>query len=307
MQKPPRVLAQRLLDEAAVELERIRAPRRRDLSTADMVRAAGAESLDALWDRVVARAPFPEEGTHEPEAAAEAVARRVNLLGTGQIELGRPIDWAVDYKTGKHWPSGYAPRLAYVDLDDASDVKVPWEISRHQWLLPAATAYRETGDERYAQAVRDVLDEWIAANPYAGTVNWSVTMEVALRILSWSWLAGVLGGSAAWRDDGFRQRFLRSLWLHGDYTERHLERSDVNGNHFAADAAGLAFAGLLFDHVRWTEQGIRTASTSRHQPPTTSLSASSSSFPRAIASRWDWKCLQRTVRDWLRCTTSRPP
>jgi uncharacterized heparinase superfamily protein len=105
--------------------------------------------------------------------------------------------------------------------------------------------------------VRAVLDEWIAGNPYAATVNWAVTMEVAIRILTWSWLLGALGESEAWSDAGFRGRFLRALWLHGDYTRRHLERSDVNGNHFTADAAGLAVAGLLFDHRPWSEEGWR--------------------------------------------------
>src|SRR6185312_7806516 len=139
-------------------------------------------------------------------AADDAVARRVQLLGYGPGELGRPIDWLRDPQSGDRWEPGYAPRLSYVDFARPSDVKLPWEISRMQWLLPAGQAYVLTGDERYAAAARDVIDEWIAANPYAGTINWSVTMEVALRILSWSWLLGALGRSEAWRDEGFRSR-----------------------------------------------------------------------------------------------------
>ena len=141
--------------------------------------------------------------------ADDAANRRVELLGSGPVELGRPIDWLRDPNAGHRWPPGYAPRIEYANLDRPSDVKLPWEISRVHWLLPAGQAYLLTGDERYAESARDVLDEWIAANPYAGTVNWSVTMEVALRILSWSWLLGALGRSEAWRDDGFRGRFLR--------------------------------------------------------------------------------------------------
>ena len=264
--KPPRVLARRMLDEATVELERLLAPRRAAaFDESALLRAAGSPSLDALWERVVGRAPFAREAPSLPQgerervlhAAENAASRRVDVLGTGPVELGRPIDWLHDVKSGCTWSPGYAPRIEYANLDRPSDVKVPWEISRVQWLLPAGQAYLLTGDERYAEAARDVLDEWIAANPYAGTVNWSVTMEVALRILSWSWLLGALGGSDAWRDEGFRARFLCALWLHGDYTLRHLERSDVNGNHFTADAAGLVFAGLLFGHDAWADEGWR--------------------------------------------------
>lgn len=255
-----------MLDEATVELERVLAPRRAAaFDESALLRASGSSSLDALWDSVVGRAPFAREAPNLPQAerervlraAEDAVARRVDVLGTGPVELGRPIDWLRDVKSGCTWSPGYAPRIEYANLDRSSDVKVPWEISRMQWLLPAGQAYLITGEERYAEAARDVLDEWIGANPYAGTVNWSVTMEVALRILSWSWLLGALGRSASWRDPGFRSRFLRTLWLHGDYTQRHLERSDVNGNHFDADAAGLVFAGLLFDHGAWADEGWR--------------------------------------------------
>ncbi|MGZ4334473.1 MAG: heparinase II/III domain-containing protein [Gaiellaceae bacterium] len=266
LRKPPHALAARLLQESRTELERLLAPRRAAaFDDAALLRAARAGSPDELWDRTVARSPFAHvalqvddaERRRVLDAADDALARRVDLLGSGPCELGRPIDWLRDPKTGHRWPSGYAPRLEYANLDRPSDVKLPWEISRVQWLLPAGQAYILTGDERYAEAARDVLDEWIAANPYAGTVNWSVTMEVALRILSWSWLLGALGTSASWRDPGFRGRFLRTLWLHGDYTSRHLERSDVNGNHFTADAAGLTFAGLLFDHEPWASEGWR--------------------------------------------------
>jgi hypothetical protein len=51
---------------------------------------------------------------------------------------------------------------------------------------------------------------------------------------------------------------LRALYLHGDYVARNLERSEVNGNHLTADAAGLVFAGLFFERGearRWAELG----------------------------------------------------
>jgi hypothetical protein len=73
---------------------------------------------------------------------------------------------------------------------DSSDVEVAWDLSRLQWLMPAGQAYLLTGEERYAEAVRAVLESWIDANPYAQTVNWSSTMEAALRILSWTQIVG---------------------------------------------------------------------------------------------------------------------
>jgi hypothetical protein len=175
------------------------------------------------------------------------------------VDLGRRIQWLTDYKTGHSWAPAFMRDIEYNNLDRDSDVKFPWELSRVQWLIPAAQAYLLTGEERYPRAIRDVLDQWIAANPYAGTVNWSCTMEAALRIVSWSWLFHACQASEAWSDGGFRERFLTTLFLHGRFTEKYLERSDVNGNHCTADAAGLVFAGLFFGDGpaprRWLDAG----------------------------------------------------
>src|SRR5262249_10807817 len=69
----------------------------------------------------------------------------------------------------------------------------------------------------------------------------------------------VFARSAAWSHETFRCRFLSTLYLHGDFTLRHIEKSDVNGNHYAADLGGLAFAGLFFDGIgdaaRWAQIG----------------------------------------------------
>jgi hypothetical protein len=89
-------------------------------------------------------------------------------------------------------------------------------------------------------------------------------MEVALRILTLTWLFQMFHASRAWRDDTFRFRFLASVFLHARFTERHIERTDVNGNHFTADAAGLVFAGLFFgigtDPARWASVGWKLLS-----------------------------------------------
>ena len=123
-------------------------------------------------------------------------------------------------------------------------------------------------------------------------------MEAALRILSWTWFFRVFHASRAWGDARFRERFLCALYLHGDFTERHLELSDVNGNHCTADAAGLVFAGLFFGQGRGRRRAgstrgwrfcarsfrgrcTRTASTSRRRSRTTGWSPSCSCCRRS--------------------------
>jgi uncharacterized heparinase superfamily protein len=275
LRKPPRVVARRVVQEVAVQAERYVAPwRAKSFRRERLLSACEASDLSGLWQRLAAR-PYPAstgpgnaaelerlcpgEVDRIRRAAQQALAHSVQLLGPDAVELGPRIDWQRDFRSGVAWPRRYMHDIVYVDPHDSSDVKVAWDLSRLQWLIPAGQAYLLDGDERYAEEVRAILEDWIAANPYAQTVNWSCTMEAALRILSWSWFFHVFHASRAWADPGFRERFLCALYLHGDFTERHIEYSDVNGNHCTADAAGLVFAGLFFgqrkDPGRWLERG----------------------------------------------------
>lgn len=257
--------------------DRWRAPARAAaLTDQKLLAALGFASVEAAWDALQAR-PYPFiDTTLTAEAlddlvpgdvarilaqAEDALAHRIDLMGSGPIEHGPVIDWHRDFKTGRRWPPAYCHGIDYANLDQPSDVKSPWELSRLQWLIPAGQAFRLTGEERYAAGVRAVIEHWIDENPYAGSVNWSCTMEAALRLLTFGWFMRACHGSAAFADAGFRLKLLRSLYLHADFTERYIERSDVNGNHYTADACGLVFAGCFLgdgpDARRWRAEGWR--------------------------------------------------
>lgn len=277
--KPPGYVARRLAQEARMHSERVIAPAfARMMSGHRLARWAGQSSIDGLWDKL-ASSPYPARAelvdrsdydrafpgsTEIIFAAAEcALKHEIDLLGTGPVQMGPNIDWLQDYKTGDRWRVQFCKVIDYLNKGRPSDVKIPWEISRLQWLLPVGQAYLlSEGDERYAHSAREVLESWIDANPYAYSVNWSCTMEPALRLQSWTWLFHVFARSSAWRDRAFRDKFLTSLYLHGAFTEVHIERSTINGNHLTADAVGLVFAGLFFRGIgaadRWAREGWRS-------------------------------------------------
>lgn len=274
LRKPPRVILNRLASEAKAEFERFLAPRRARLPVEVLLDELGGSHIDDLWAALAAR-PYPtqtdfvQRATYEAScpgdldrilaSADDALAHRVNLLGSGKVALSAVIDWSKDFKTGFDWPARYFRDIEYTNPERPSDVKIPWELSRLQWLIPAGQAYLLTGDERYAEKVRSLLEHWIDNNPYAGSVNWACTMEAALRIFTWTWFFHVFHSAQAWKGRRFREKFLCALFLHVDFTERHIERSDVNGNHYTADAAGLVFGGLFFGRgrhaERWQQQG----------------------------------------------------
>jgi uncharacterized heparinase superfamily protein len=185
-------------------------------------------------------ARFESELTHrheEVQARVEAlIQHRFDLLGSGPTALGPEIDWSADFKTGRRWPL-HQSSLLRVSYDDGSDVKVPWELSRFQHLpLLAATGHV---DEVGAQ-----LESWIAANPVELGVNWTTTMDVAIRAANWV-AALALSAEQAAREQWF-ERTLQSLLLHGRFIRSHLEWSEARGNHYLSNVVGLLPVAALF-------------------------------------------------------------
>jgi hypothetical protein len=75
-------------------------------------------------------------------------------------------------------------------------------------------------------------------------------MDVALRAVSWIWGFHFFADAPACADRRFRSRLLRSLFLHGEFVAGNIERSDVNGNHYLSDGAGLVCLGAFFHGTR---------------------------------------------------------
>lgn len=274
LKKPPSYVISRVWQELLLLVERYRFPYRlKKLSSGELANRYGHASIDEWWNAVTSR-PYPANlniQTKEYDAvcpsdqnrvlfeAKQACNHIVDLLGSGWTNLGSAIDWQRDFKSGWRWETGFHGDLRYGNPEDFADVKIPWELSRLQWVIPIGQAYLLTQDKKYALAAREIIESWIDNNPYGCSINWSCTMEVALRIVTLTWFAHVFKNSVDWKTGGFRGKLLRTIYLHGDFTIRHLERSDINGNHFTANAAGLVYAGLFFgkgkDSSHWLTVG----------------------------------------------------
>jgi uncharacterized heparinase superfamily protein len=279
MRRPPRYVARRLADEVRRQGYRPWGHiRPRLLTERALVAETRSTSIDDLWERLL-RLPFPISPDCAsdwasrfekkwPDAATTIVAdadrilrHEFDLLGSGPVTLGDRLPWHDDFKVGKRWPVEFAADIDYNELDQNSDVKVPWELSRCQHFARLGQAYWLTGDERYAREFVDQVSDWVVRNPWTRGVNWICTMDVALRATSWIWAFYFLGRAAACQSREFRTLFLKSLFLHGEYIAGHIEQSDANGNHYLVDGVGLVFIGLLFRGApaaaAWLDEGRR--------------------------------------------------
>ncbi len=184
--------------------------------------------------------------------AEEAVAHRFDLLGSGLVDTGDPIDWHRDLKTGFRWPEQtHHLDIVWDAVPAGTDIKMPWELSRCQHFVVLGLAWRATGERTYYEAFKNQLKGWITANPCGFGVNWVCAMDVAIRAVNWLTAMALFAGEVAEdEDEGFFESVLSSLWLHGRHICRNLEwqgpRSASLANHFLADICGLLGLGALF-------------------------------------------------------------
>lgn len=228
------------------------------LGKSSLTAALDQGNFETLVETMRTANPFPGlsnprdiKNTISPDARPEILRRaqmamrhEVDLLGSGPVNLGERIDWALDFKSGTRWAMSGSLGLPVNDLDNPSDIKVPWELSRLQWLLPVGQAYILEGDEEYAAFARSMIEDWIVANPVCRGPNWICAMDVALRGISIVWLFHACKKSKSWRDEDFIERLIKALLLHGRFVDLNLEYADVNGNHLTSDLAGLTIMGI---------------------------------------------------------------
>jgi hypothetical protein len=150
-----------------------------------------------------------------------------------------------------HWS-----RIDALDRASVGDSKVIWELNRHQWLVRLGQAYRLTGDERYADAFASSITGWMAANPPRIGINWASSLEVAIRIVSWSWAAMLFRDSRAQSPELFA-RILGGVATHARHVERYLSHYYSPNTHLTGEALGLVYAGLVFPELAGARRWVR--------------------------------------------------
>ncbi|PKP61720.1 hypothetical protein CVT91_02180 [Candidatus Atribacteria bacterium HGW-Atribacteria-1] len=180
-----------------------------------------------------------------------------NLLGSGDINLGERIKWNEDFKIGFIWENKFYKYIKTVDLNNNADVKVPWELSRFQHIPTLGQAYLITNNLKYALEFKGQIEDWIKKNPVEMSVNWTCTMDVAIRACNW------ISGYYFFKNcpkinQEFWIRFNKILYLHGKHIFNNLEnKSKYNSNHYLSDLAGLIWLGLYFKKFKYDNQDLK--------------------------------------------------
>ena len=173
----------------------------------------------------------------------------------GPVYLGFPPAWNLDFVSGGAWPDLRAPAIQVV-RHDGSDVKVPWDLSRLQFLPVLGKAWRVSGERRYREAGKDLLSDWIEKNPVGVGANWTIAMEAALRAVSICLFLELLSPYNS-EEQSWLTNISKCLWHHWLFIEAHNEFSHlVRSNHYLSNIVGL-FCLAAFLRGPQTEQRQR--------------------------------------------------
>lgn len=273
--KPPQYVAWRLGQELGHQVQRaeLRAARggRGALSRAAILRADGGRALSCTarnapllgaWreaaDEALTEATLREDTIRRATAAQRRI---VELFGAEPIEAGIPPRWNADVRSDFDWPPAHYLSIDYRNVGRPSDVKVAWELSRLRHLVHLAQGVAVTSEHDWETGIDQDLRDWHRANPLGWSVNWTCAMEVALRAVNLLCIDGILLTHGS--DYRSRPLVVASLYQHGWFLQRNLEISDVNGNHFLANAVGLIWLGRAFgdfgEASRWLDRGCEMA------------------------------------------------
>jgi hypothetical protein len=204
------------------------------------------------------RERFPERAREIRDAAEQIRTHRFNLLGYENLDYGSQIDWHRDVVHAKRAPHKPWFKIRYLDFEEVGDSKVTWELNRHQFLVTLAKAYLLTADSRYATELFRLWYDWRQENPYPIGINWSSSLEVAFRSLSWIWVHHLLKNSPV-MPQSFPDDLTEALALHGRHIEKYLSTYFSPNTHLLGEGVALFFLGTLYPGLRhanrWKTRG----------------------------------------------------
>jgi len=215
---------------------------------------------EAVRRAALLREHLPAEATAIVHEADEVCGHRLRLLGYENLDYGAEIDWHLDRVHGKRAPLEPWFKIPFLEFAIVGDHKVAWELNRHQHLVTLAKTWLLTRNEKYVGELIAQWRSWNKANPYPLGVNWSSTLEVAFRSLSWIWIDHLLGDAPGYEE--FRRDLLPALAFHGSYIERYLSTYFSPNTHLLGEAMAMFALGTLYPQMphaeRWKTEGWAT-------------------------------------------------
>jgi len=207
-----------------------------------------AQPLLAAWGD-----PVPAVTDEIRNVAEQALNGIIYFYGVHETEVGRHnIDWSAPQHQHQEWPA---------------------QLNRFFFLPSLAALYRETGDEKYAEAARDYLAEWMRAHPtrpgwemapYDSVLNLCIRLGNS-NFAGWLGTLPIFIKSPAFHD-AFLDEIIASCAIQLDYLMKMIA---PNINWRIANADSLLVNGIRLAHLpaaaRWRQFGLRVLNDAWHR------------------------------------------
>ncbi len=192
------------------------------------------------------------------ETADELVKGRFDLLGYINLDFGENVDWHYEPVSDKRSPLKHWKQFDELSTGDTGDKKIIWELNRHQHFFTLGVAYWLTKDERYAETFARHLESWMKQNPPGIGINWFSSLEIAFRVMSWTWAFHFFKDAKSFTPALF-QKSLKFLYLQGRHIEKYLSSYYSPNTHLTGEALGLYYLGTQFPFFKraqiWKKMG----------------------------------------------------
>jgi hypothetical protein len=186
------------------------------------------------------------------------IEHRWPLLGFGEKDFGRDINWHRDPLSGRIWPLDYHADIPLWH-NDGSDIRALWELNRLGHLVTLGRAHLVArANEQIASGLLGVeldkefflqVESWQQQNPLGRGANWACAMEVALRSINLITAFTLFRNSSALNEDRLLL-LLKMFDQHGSHIQRNLEFSHITtSNHYLSDLAGLLWLGIMLPEL----------------------------------------------------------
>jgi len=168
-----------------------------------------------------------------------------------QYSLGTPVQWLTDPKTGVQTPRKFGRSIDYRNDQSVGEIKYLWEVGRHQFLVPMAIRVAFQDDDKVRAKLASHLACWLEQNPVGMGIHWCSSLEVGLRLISWSLIHGLL-------QSGGNREGIFSLDLDAEQLKVHIQaqvafiagnysRYSSANNHLVGELTGVWVACNVFD------------------------------------------------------------
>jgi hypothetical protein len=172
------------------------------------------------------------------------------------VKHGKEIQWDLDPVSGVRWKDVFFRDIVYRGQKRLGDIKLPWELNKHQYFFILGKMYWLTGRDEFRREITDEIDSWIQKNKLYGGINWISALEIGSRVISWAFAYPFISESL---DCNLKSRIVRCLYSQCKFIEENLSIGKYANTHKVGEAAALIIGGIFINSPKsdvWIKKGI---------------------------------------------------